>query len=96
MRAYTYIKGFCQLFSRIFATPSRSIAPLSTMTSNYTCTVSVSTEAGNAPEDAKAHHVKDKKGRLVSFENPNPSFGIFRDISFTQGLSMFLRYANTF
>lgn len=56
---------------------------------SYTCTVSV--QAGRAPEDAKAHHVMDKSGQLVSFENPYPSFGIFRDLSFVQGVFMFLR-----
>lgn len=56
---------------------------------SYTCIVSV--QAGRAPEDAKAHHVKDKSGQLVSFENPHPSFGIFQDLSFVQGVFMFLR-----
>lgn len=58
--------------------------------STYTCTVT--TQPGTAPEDGKAHHVRDKKGRLVSFENPHPSFGIFRTLTFVQGLSMYFRY----
>lgn len=63
------------------------------MTSN-TCTVSV--QAGRAPEDAKSHHVKDNYGHLVSFENPNPSYGFFKDLSLVQGMSMFLRYVISF
>ncbi|KAK2600872.1 hypothetical protein N8I77_010376 [Diaporthe amygdali] len=56
---------------------------------SYTCTVSV--QAGKAPEDAKAHHVNDKTGRLVSFQNPTPSYGIFRDMPLIHGLSMYFR-----
>lgn len=76
------------LFRQFHGISSPCIEPDPKMAS-YTCTVSV--QAGEAPEDAKAHHVKDKFGRLVSFENPNPSYGIFRDLSLIQGLSMFLR-----
>lgn len=86
MNAYAYIR---RIFARILARPSHSNEPVPIMTSTYTCTVS--TEPGSRPEDSKAHHVKDNKGRLVSFENPNPSFGIFRDLTFVQGLSMFIR-----
>lgn len=92
MRAY--IAGVYRLFSNIFFRPFYGISPPpcsqpDSKMAAYTCTVSV--QAGRAPEDAKAHHVKDKSGRLVSFENPNPSFGIFKDLPFIQGLSMFLR-----
>lgn len=83
---YRFFSSF--LFGQSHGFPSPHRGPDPKMTS-YTCTVSV--QVGRAPEDAKAHHVKDKSGRLVSFENPNPSYGIFRDLSFVQGLSMFLR-----
>ncbi|KAL1872065.1 hypothetical protein Daus18300_004434 [Diaporthe australafricana] len=56
---------------------------------SYNCTVSV--QAGKAPEDAKAHHVNDKNGRLISFRNPNPSCGILGDTSLVWGLSVFFR-----
>lgn len=62
---------------------------ISAMTSSYSCTVSV--ESGTRPDDAQAHHVKDREGKLVSFKNPNPSFGIFNHLGFVQGLSMFIR-----
>lgn len=55
----------------------------------YTCTVSV--HAGSAPEDATAHHVYDKNGRLASFENPHPSAGPLLKSSLIHGLSVFLR-----
>lgn len=55
----------------------------------YTCTVSV--HAGRAPEDATAHHVYDKNGRLASFENPHPSAGTLLRSSLIHGLSVFLR-----
>lgn len=56
---------------------------------SYLCTVSV--KPGTRPDDAQAHHVKDKEGKLISFKNPNPSFGIFNDLGFVRGLSMFIR-----
>lgn len=92
MRAY--IAGVFRLFSNILFRPFYGISsppcsqPVPKMTA-YTCTVSV--QAGKAPEDAKAHHVRDKSGRVVSFENPNPSFGIFKDLTFIQGISMYIR-----
>ncbi|ROW04827.1 hypothetical protein VMCG_04863 [Cytospora schulzeri] len=89
MRAYAYISSFCRLLSKVFARPSHSIPPLRVMIPTYTCTVS--TEPGKAPEDAKAHHIKDKNGRFLRFNNPYPSFGIFTNISFFQGLSMYFR-----
>lgn len=59
------------------------------MMTPYTCTVT--TEPGQGPQDAQAHHVKDAGGKLVSFQNPHPSFGFFGQMTFFQGLSMFIR-----
>lgn len=56
----------------------------------YSCTVSV--QPGAAPEDAKAHHLKNKQGQLVRFQNPFPSYGHWRDETFLRGLYNFLRY----
>ncbi|KAL1858095.1 hypothetical protein Daus18300_010096 [Diaporthe australafricana] len=58
--------------------------------SAYSCTVSV--QPGAAPEDAKAHHLKDKHGQLVRFQNPFPSYGHWRDETFLRGLYNFIRY----
>lgn len=94
----TYITSFCRLVLGIFVAPSRSIPPPPAQAApeltSYTCTVS--TEPGKGPEDAKAHHVRDVNGRLVCFQNPNPSFGIFRNITFVQGLRMYFRYGVDF
>ncbi|OAA39753.1 hypothetical protein NOR_06173 [Metarhizium rileyi] len=44
--------------------------------------------AGACPEDAelKKHHKKDNNGRFVKFENPYPSFGVWRDANMLQGM----------
>jgi hypothetical protein len=47
---------------------------------------------GVAPEDAKAHHLRDKHGQLVRFQNPFRSYGHWRDHAFLRGLYNFLRY----
>lgn len=74
--------------SRTSHSVPRITSQVSAMTS-YTYTVS--TAPGTAPEDAQAHHVKGHDGQIVSFKNPNPSYGIFRNINFFQGISMYLR-----
>lgn len=94
MRAYiaSIVRFFSGIFARSSGSPSEA-APKIGMPSSYTCTVS--TEPGKGPEDAKAHHVKDKNGRLVSFLNPHPSFGIFGEMTFFQGVSVVIRYVRT-
>lgn len=60
--------------------------------SNYSCTISI--EPGTAPDDAKAHHVKDKGGRLVRFKNPFPSYGHWKDISLLHAGFIYFRYVS--
>lgn len=90
----THIASLWRMFSWILGRNSNRLSSPHHKTdsnmSSYTCTVSV--QAGKAPEDAKAHHVNDKTGRLVSFQNPTPSYGIFRNMPLIQGLSMYFRY----
>jgi hypothetical protein len=49
---------------------------------------------GVTPDDAKAHHVKDKSGRLVRFKNPFPSFGRWKDFSNIRAGFIFFRYVS--
>jgi hypothetical protein len=81
-----------RLFTRrlppIFFPPSVSVLAMTT----YSCTVS--TEIGAALDDAKAHYVKDKSGRLVLFQNPFPSFGRWKDLSNIRAGFIFLRYVS--
>ena len=84
----SYVANLYLLFHRIFTIPSDSFQlpeskPRYNMTP-YTCTLSV--HAGNSPEDANAHHVHDKNGRLASFENSHPSAETLRDTSLIHGL----------
>lgn len=83
-----FLHALLQAIFRTRPGPSALPTQISAMTS-YSCAVSV--QPGTRPDDAQAHHVKDKDGKLVSFKNPNPSFGIFNHLSFVQGLSMFIR-----
>lgn len=86
MRAY--ITSVLRFVSGFFAGSSTADTVAKTP-SSYTCVVS--TDPGKGPVDAKAHHVKDKDGRLVSFVNPHPSFGIFGKMTFLQGVSLVIR-----
>lgn len=63
------------------------------MSATYSC--AVSTAPGAAPDDAKLHHVKDKSGRTVKFQNAYPSFGRWRDISLPRSLFIFFRYVSS-
>lgn len=83
-----YITSVFRFVSGFFAGSSTADAVPKTP-SSYTC--AVSTEPGKGPLDAKAHHVKDKDGRLISFVNPHPSFGIFGQMTFLQGVSLVIR-----
>lgn len=74
MHAYTagVYRLFSILFSRLFHGISLPCSQPDSKMAAYTCTVSV--QAGKAPEDAKAHHVKDKSGRLVIFSRISHSY----------------------
>ena len=60
--------------------------------STYNLTVSI--EPGAAPDDAKAHHVTDKSGRLVKFKNPFPSYGWAADVSLLRAGIFYFRYVS--
>lgn len=84
-----YITSILCFVAGIFGRSSTADA-VPQMPASYTCTVS--TEPGKGPVDAKAHHIKDKDGRLVSYVNPHPSFGVFGQMSFLQGVSVVIRF----
>ncbi|TVY55459.1 N-acyl-phosphatidylethanolamine-hydrolyzing phospholipase D [Lachnellula cervina] len=88
------ISSFRQLLAKLFF---RQYPPLSLQTSvsvqamsTYSCTVS--TKPGAAPEDSKLHHVKDQSGKLISFQNPFPSYGRWKDISLFKAGLIYFRY----
>ncbi|KUI62478.1 N-acyl-phosphatidylethanolamine-hydrolyzing phospholipase D [Cytospora mali] len=81
---------FIRQLSAITFHPPISVSANNVMNS-YSSTV-VSKEPSAAPDDAKAHHIKDHSGTTIRFQNPFPSFGRWGDVSFIRGAGICLRF----